>query len=195
MPFNPATPPEKFAFTKNKRNPKVVIVASHASAQTQGNTDTFNADQMLAQRLHQLMSKAFKENRDKVEIISPYKVQDYLAKNPQWKDTLDPTQIGKHFDADYVMFLEISRLSLYKERSNHLFYEGNAEIQVTVVDVANAEAGTEVSDVYVCTYPSSGPVPADYGPGKFRTQFINKMARDLTFWFASHPSENKHDLD
>src|SRR5688500_151159 len=66
-------PAEEFSFTEKKRNPKIAILVSHAGAHTLTSTDLFDADRELAQRLNKMLAKFYKDNRESVQLISPYK--------------------------------------------------------------------------------------------------------------------------
>src|ERR1051325_7663273 len=68
--MNPNLKPDWFDFTQKKPNARVVFLVCHTSAQTQANTDLFNADQLLATRLNQVLTKVYKENHDQVQLVS-----------------------------------------------------------------------------------------------------------------------------
>jgi hypothetical protein len=96
-----------------------------------------------------------------------------------------------------VVSLEITKMSLYEERSHNQLYRGHVEIHVTVVDVKNPEEGAVLTKPYVCEYPDLGSVPVDQDESMhvFRAKFIDKMSRDLSRWFAQYPTETKHDFE
>jgi hypothetical protein len=195
-------PAEEFSFTEKKRNPKIAVLVSHAGAHTLTSTDLFDADTELAQRLSQMLTKFYKDNRDSVQIIPPYKVQGYRSKHPEDWNTKGPAEIGKELGADFVINLEITRLSLYDEKSSGLrfqgqalMYQGKVEIEVTVVDVNNPEEGMLLTKFYRGTYPSVPEPATDCTVGAFKDRFFVRIARDLSRWFAAHPSEAKQGFD
>lgn len=193
--LDPNVPPDKFDFTKNKSDPKVVFIVSHANAQTQSDTDLVMADQEMAQRLNQVLTKFYKDAGTKVQLVLPSRVQEYQSKHNKWR--LDPPEnIGKYFGADYVVYMEITRMSLYMPNSQKQLYSGQAEIRVQIVDVANPEDGPVRNDSYICAqYPTHTAIPADNSVYVFRQRFIDKMCRDLACWFAKYPSEMKQMVD
>jgi hypothetical protein len=189
MPQDPKCPPD-FSLTESKKDPKVVIVASHGGSDTL-TTDLFNADRMLAEQLTIELQKRYKENGDRVKIEAPYKVQEYKARHADW-DLKTPVEVGKHFGADYVINLEITRLSLCDPQKHLDMYFWQAEIHVTVTDVNGPkEQGPVFTKNYVTSFPETGPVVADCTLAAFRARFIQQMARDLSCMFASHPTEAK----
>ena len=104
---------------------------------------------------------------------------------------------SKHFDADWVINLEIGSISLYEPNSKHFFYHGSAEIQVTVTDVHKPVGeGTVFDETYQLEYPKSNPMErTEMSPQKFREKFIDRIARDLTQYFAAHEPREKYSSD
>src|SRR5262245_56592057 len=78
---DPDFPPDAFKSNEKKPNPKVVFLVCHASARTQADTELFNADQLLAQRLTQLLAKLHKDRGDKIQIVPPTKVDAFKSRH------------------------------------------------------------------------------------------------------------------
>jgi hypothetical protein len=188
----PTSPPNNAVckLTNTKSNPKVVILAFHAGARTQ-TTDLFDVDRQLAEHLAQVLKKRFTDHGERVTVVEPYKVREYQAKNYNWQNK-SPHEIGKHFEADYVISLEIQKMSLYKEGSMRTLYEGRSEITVAVTDVNGpTEQGAVFTKNYQSSYPPQGPTPADESLGFFRAKFIDYMALDLSVLFAMYETGDK----
>src|ERR1051326_3222804 len=93
----PNNDPEMFSFTKHKKNPKVVFLVCQANSAYHLNTDLLNTDQQLAQRLVQVLTKFYQDNRDKIQIVPLAKVEEFKNKHPSdWK-TMAPEEFGRQF--------------------------------------------------------------------------------------------------
>ena len=182
--------PAKMPLTENKDDPTVVIVVSHTS-QLQNTTELFNADRLIANRLTEVLKRQYKLNRKKVNIIDPYKVWDYRSSHPNWA-LEGPRPIGDHFKADYVINIEIDKMTLYQKKTHNLLYQGQAELSISVTDMNAPEGQSPRSEPYVTTFPATHPVSAnDYSVGIFRSKFIDYMANDLSRYFSAHTTERK----
>jgi hypothetical protein len=187
----PNNDPEMFSFTKHKKNPKVVFLVCQANLPYHTNTDLLNTDQLLAQRLVQVLTRFYQDNRDKIQIVPLARIEEFKSKHPtDWK-TMGPEELGRHFGADYVVNMDISKLSLVE---GGLLLRGRAEIHVAVVDVHDAAEGKQ--QIYTCEYPGHGPVSSsDCTADVFRSRFVDKMSLDLGRWFASYPREMRYQFD
>ncbi len=92
------------------------------------------------------------------EVIDPRDVEDFLQKNVHAQ--VDPYAVGKAFDTDYVVFLEIIRFQM-RDRDHPQFLHGQVHASVTVHDV---RADPDELRHYpltqvICEYPDGGPVP------------------------------------
>ena len=172
---------------------KVLIIAAHAGA-LPADPALMRSDWDLAGRLTQLLEAMYKENKDQVKVIPPSQVKNYMNANPRWNEQT-PQVIAKHFDADKVINLEINSISLYDRGSANFFYHGNADIQVTVTDAHKPRGEGEVfSQDYQLEYPRSHPMEKmEMGPNQFRAKFIDRIAKDLSQYFAAHPPREKFD--
>jgi hypothetical protein len=187
----PQKNPPAFDLTAEKKNPKIAIVVSHGTSNN-FTTELWNADKELADRVTDMLKKQFKENRQKVEIIPVFKITDYRASHPDW-DLEGPVILGKHFEADYVITMEINRLTLYEKGYQPPHYRGNAEINVSVTDVhGEPRQGPVFKKNFLATYPRTHPIPADErSVGAFRSLFIDSMANDLCPYFAAYTTDRK----
>jgi hypothetical protein len=187
----PNNDPEMFTFTKHKKNPKVAFLVCQANPPYHANTDLLNTDQLLAQRLVQVLSGFYQSNRDKIQIVPLAKVEQFKSQHPSdWK-TMSPDELGRQLGADYVVNVDISKLSLVE---SGLLFRGRAEINISVVDVHDVAEGKQ--KIYTCEYPSHGPVyNSECTPEAFRSRFVDKMSLDLGRWFASYPREMRYQFD
>lgn len=189
--LNDKLPPECPLASKDKdKEVAVVLLTSFANLETRPEFQL--ADNDLNQRLAQQLRKRFEENKEKVTIIPPPRVKGYLATHSD-RGPLDRYDLGKHFKADYVVDLEINSIGLFVPGSAQRLVLGTADITVTVLDVNQPRGeGTIFETVYRTEYPDSGPQDAgNGGAGQFRGLFLDRMAKDLTRYFASYPMDEK----
>jgi hypothetical protein len=187
-------PPERPLAVEGK-DVKVVIVAAHAGS-LPADPVLMSSDWELAVRLTRMLEERFKENKDRVTVISPSMVKSYKNSHPRWNEQ-PPQTIGKHFDADWVVNLEINSISLFDRSSANFFYHGNADISVTVTDVHKDVNEGQVWELpYQLEYPRSRPLErSEMGVMQFRSKFLDRIAKDMTQFFASHPPREKYDSE
>jgi hypothetical protein len=188
LPWVDDKEPADFPLADPDREVKVVIVSNFAMAQTAAELQA--VDYLLSQKLAQVLENQFKQNKEKVTIIAPSRVQAYLRDHPRWLE--GPRQvIGDKFQADYVISLEINRFSLRRPQDRNLL-QGNAEIAVTVTDVHKPVGeGEKYSRTMTWTYPVQPRDEWDTNPPLFRAQFVEKIARELCWLFAAHPPRDR----
>jgi hypothetical protein len=175
--------PAACPLTIKGKESRVVIVAAHMELPS--NPALIPADWELTYKLTQILETRYRENNDRVKIVSPMQVKRYMNKNPRWREA-PPQDIGKYFAADYVVNLEINGIGLHEKGSASFFYKGSADISVTVTDVAKpASEGQKWEYPYQLAYPTGAAVEiSEMSPGAFRTRFIHRIARDIAEFFA-----------
>lgn len=90
-------------------------------------------------------------------IVDPRDVEDFIQKRPAAQ--IDPVAVGKKFDADYVIYLEILQFQL-RDPNAPQFLRGRIEASVSVHDI-RADAGSQRRYDLItakCEYPDDGPV-------------------------------------
>lgn len=145
------------------------------------------ADRHLAVKLAEEIHRLSEENREKVTIVKPNLVEQYKSQHSNWQ-ALDLTKVGHDFKADYVVNLEIDKLSLYEPNANQQLYRGQTEILVSVVDMKHPDDAEhkELND----RYPPEADIaltPWDLSPTMFRDQFLAHVAKRLANYFVDHP--------
>jgi hypothetical protein len=177
---------KQIASTDKERTVRAVVLVSNDA---NSSMDFVRADVELSHLVVNKMRDQCKYNNEKVELISPTKVNEFKNKHPDWR-TIPPEKIGTHFDADYVIDLEINKLSLYEYGSANQIYRGRAEISITLFDVNNPDEGAERSEFnYVYPSDSIQGVPIDDKPKeKFIEDFYKSLAEKITWHFTAHPT-------
>jgi hypothetical protein len=148
------------------------------------------ADRRLALQLAEEIRKLSVENHEKVTVVKPSLVEQYKSRQLNWQ-SLDPQEVGQYFHADYVVNLEIDKLSLYEPTAREM-YKGYAHILVSVVDVNNPEDLHQKE--FTDRYPSElrgGWDTFDMEPSVFREKFLGHVARKLAFYFVEHPKRER----
>ena len=67
-----------------------------------------------------------------VDLVDPRDVEDFIEKDPDAQ--LDPRRVGEHFDADYVVFLELLLFQI-RDPEQPQFLRGRISASVAVHDV------------------------------------------------------------
>jgi len=181
-PLCPLTIPDKES--------KVVIICAHEDMLA---SDPIfrDADEVICRQLIGMLTQRYKENKDKVQIVPVTKVYSYLRSHPEWL-MKSKQEIGKQFEADYLVYLELGPMTMF-EPGNSL-YRGRVEVHVTVFDVCKPEGeGIKYEPpFYTCLYPTAyGEDRIGMSPQNFRAKFLEKVAKDLTQYFAVHPTKDK----
>jgi hypothetical protein len=148
----------------------------------------------LSGALTRYLKDGCKANEEKVDIIPPGKVQDYKNTHPDWHaESLQ--ELGKHFEADYVIYIEVMSMSLYEQGSAKQLYRGKAELAVTVVNMKTPD-DDPIEQPYRCEYPASRPIMADdQNARQFYTSFLNYVAEHIAWYFTAHPTSEDYRCD
>jgi hypothetical protein len=192
IPQDSCYPPECEQLHLPKKEIKIVFLA-YVGAETRA--EFLRADRDVCDLLVQVLRKKYAENKYKITIVSPGQVEAFKDKNPDWR-TMGIAKLGEYFHADYVINLDLDGLSLYEPKSNNEWFHGQAEITVTVVDVAKAGDPPVFRKVLPCTWPRTGPASVfDTNPIQFRSEFYCFMVRELARIFAPYNTEDKLQVD
>jgi hypothetical protein len=183
----------KLASDEKGKEVKVVILAS---APVETGMEFIRVDRELSSVLARSLQQNYKESKEKVVIVSPRKVEKFKDQHADWQ-TLGLADIGRHFDADYVIYLEVRHIGLYERGSGRLMFRGTANVQVAVVDLHETDEDPLTKE-YVGTYPTGakGPVPVDdTNLPKFRQDFMEHIAKQLTNYFVPHTASDRLPCD
>jgi hypothetical protein len=183
---DPRDPPTLMALepADKEKEPRVVILA-YSGIETR--PEFITADRDLTTLLTQELQQYFKENQKRLKIVPAAKVQDYKSNHPDWQTDL--AQVGKHFGADYVIFLEIGSLGMYETGND--FYHGRAEIEVSVLNMRKMDESPNPVPLS-CDYPRPNePSPvSDMPPRVFYMQFMKYVAQRVSWCFLPHEMKN-----
>jgi hypothetical protein len=170
---------------KKKKELRVVVLAYRGNGLSQ---DYFDADRTLASAFVRKLDETFKMNKERVTIVPLKDVESYKRSCDDW-DQKPPSEIGKHFHADFVIDMELAQLSLYEPGARDIFH-GHCLIPITIIDVENPGEPFDHFD-YDSEYPGSGqsvPMDMETNAQKFKAKFLAKIAIDLTGMFSPLPT-------
>jgi hypothetical protein len=181
-------PPEMMQLADQDKDKlvKVLIVTHQEGVETR--PEFLTADQELASALTQGLVEMFKATKENVSIMPSGVVKRYKDDHPDWY--MDLPAVGKHFKADYLIYIEMDHMSLYQDNSRPPFYLGQADVNVKAIDVHHPEK--EQTKSFREQYPPDGPRDAtDYNPREFYQLFIGDTAMHIARFFAAHPYDAK----
>ena len=186
-PFDPNTTEPVFSLTIPNKESKVVFICTFED-NASPNDAYRDADLALCRQLTGLLTQQFKENKEKVKIEPVSNVYGYLREHKDWL-TQTKREIGKHFGADFVAYIELGPMTMYEQGCNKTLYRGTVEIRMTVCDVHKPEGeGMKPDQFYSSTYPAISPMDAgSMREANFRAKFLDHIAKDLVPYFAAHP--------
>lgn len=187
MPFVDDREPPRCKLTAPREDKTIAIVTWFGNSEMQLYSELVPTDNELSEKLAKILRDRYQTNNDRIKIVPNAQVRVY--QNKVTAKTWSPAVLGKNVKADYVIALEINRLSLH-ERGNMLL-RGSTEIAVKVYDVAKP-AGEQVifEDIYSRTYPKDNPIDSS-SVMQFRSIFLTHVARELSRWFAAYPHDER----
>jgi hypothetical protein len=169
----------------NSKEVRVVILTYSNKLETR--PELFGAERDLAQQFALKLQDGCKTNSESVVIVNPRKVEEFKSAHPGWSEA-DLADVGRHFKADYVIYLEINRLSLFNKADMNTQYKGHADISVALINVNKPDDSPERKE-FVCSYPSeASPIPVDANNpiSQFREEYFAHMAKKLSWYFTEH---------
>jgi hypothetical protein len=169
-----------------KKIPRVVIL-TWAGLETR--SEFIHADRQLSEMLGRQLTDLAEGNEEKLTIVPSRKVEEYKNNHSNWREK-DLAEIGRAFEADYVIYMEINAMSMYETGSGNSLFRGRTQMTLTLVDVKHPDE-TPAQQPFSCTYPSEakGAIPAgfdDNTPANFRQQFLAYVAKRLSYYFSKY---------
>jgi hypothetical protein len=188
------TPPElmNLAVPEKSQKDSRVLILTWSGLEMR--TELIHADRELSTMLSKQLVDLAKQNAEKLTVIPSRKIEEYKSTHPNWR-AIDQAQIGRHFDADWVIYLELNSLTLYEPQSAGQLFRGRAQMTVSLVDVHHPDDSPQ-QKAFSTTYPSEarGPVPADLdtNPMAFRQNFMQHVAKSLATYFVHYPKRETY---
>jgi hypothetical protein len=159
------------------REAKVVVVC-YAAPELKLRYSKLDAE--LASHVTRLMQT------NRINAVEPEYVRAWLDEHPDW-ETAD--EVGREFEADYVIEVEVSEFDLYEPHSTTL-YRGHAIGSVFVHKLVDGEQSERVytKDLNFM-YPTKQARSAyELSEIDFRRDFLSRLSEEIGFMF--YPSYN-----
>jgi hypothetical protein len=143
------------------------------------------------------VTKILRERVKKLDLVDSRKVEAWDQAHPSWTD---PAELAEAFDADMVVYFEVSSFRTQDPSSPGLF-EGRSSVHIRVVERAfpKDDKGKPIetepkttSVVYEAdrdsAFPIRGPQPAsaEVTPSSFKKKFVELVATELSWHFVGH---------
>ena len=167
----PSIEPEFDRATNKSLGAKDVLVAVACYAPTELKWDNAEVDREIAEYVsHRL-------NQHKITVRRPEQVRAWIDANPDWDK---PEEIGEGVDATHVIFIDLSKFSLYEEDAAHL-YRGRAEAVINVVEKQPDGEWDEIFvDELISVYPLAVPRPASQESfGTFKRKYLERLSEEI----------------
>lgn len=187
----PRVDPQVQALVSENKNKEIrVVVLVHTQPEVR--PELANADRELSRAVVRNLTLAHKHYEEKVIELAPAKVDAYKADHPDWYQDL--RKVGQHFQADYVIYIEIDKLSIFEEGSGNTLLRGKAEIRTSLVDISKVDADTRYHNDAI-SYPGESRYAFDSNdktPQQFRQEFLDYVGKKVSFQFVPHPTRDEY---
>ncbi len=121
----------------------------------------------------------------KIQTIEPDYVRAWVDQHPDWEMA---SEIGKAFDANYVIEIELESFSLYEEGNTTSLYRGKTVGFVHVIDMAN-DGERIFSKELDFAFPTKVPRSAyDQSLISFKREYLSRLSEKIGFMFYEHYS-------
>jgi hypothetical protein len=189
----------KFAFPEaSSSEPTRLAVITYVDLNTQLETGHF--DHELTQAVAWSLAQGFqREKRKDIEVIRADVVSKWQDEHPDWH-SIGYAELGKALvdkkgrPADYVLTMEVERLSFYPEGSSRTLLQGRAEIHLFITRVDDDQRVFEDNLSIECPHGRQ-LVASEHGLSKFRREFIAKSASVVNYEFLPHESHEDFSKD
>jgi len=173
---------------KDKRVKVAIIAASNIDVRS----ELTRVDRELAAQTVKHLSELCKYNDENVVVVPVNVIERYKTDHPDWDHPLDLVRIGQDLKVRYVVYMEINALSLYVPKSNNQFYQGETDIKITLVNARKPDELPE-EDHFHEIYPESPRSTFDDpNPVAFRQEFLDQIAKKISWKFTKHKSEDNY---
>lgn len=117
-----------------------------------------------------------------IKFVPAQEVVDFQQRDAEW-DRKPPAEIGQHFEADRVLFVELTQYTTREPDSPHL-YRGRVSANVKVYDPAQPTGGALYRTTIDTVYPSD--TPGQYGTDEItiRKSSMEAFANDVAGKFC-----------
>ena len=163
------------------RNTRVAVVC-YASDELKYECE--HIDHIIARQV------GYQLSMNKIDVVPSDEVRSWMIPNPDW-DTA--AEVGKAFDVNFVVYIDVSDFSLYERDSNTLF-RGRCEAIVSVYEMETDGSGDRIfSHDLNSQYPIQVPRSAtDVSYDTFRMEYFSRLSDEIGRLF--YPYLNGDDI-
>ncbi|NQU25336.1 MAG: hypothetical protein HQ567_28970 [Candidatus Nealsonbacteria bacterium] len=156
---------------------KVAVVCQSVVMMSMG--EQFGAPAELARELNRKLA----EGVPKIRMVDQQKVEAWIDEGGGMGGDFDYTELGRDLGAEMVVVVELEGFSL--EQSTVL-YQGKADVQFTVYDMADGKVTFDKPMPQVVHPPNSGVEKSATREVEFRREFIGVLADRIGRHFYAH---------
>lgn len=174
-----------------KKDAKVVVLVSGKVGLS---PDLAGVDRVLNAELIRMLDARVKDNKEEVQILKMSIVDKFKEENPNWR-SLHPFDFGKAVadGADYVIDVEIVDMDLYKPGGRGRWLQGHSTISISAYDLTRPLKEPAFKKEIEFEYPQGREVEIEQRGvaavsqiSTFRLGFVQRMASDISVYFAAH---------
>lgn len=167
----PSIEPDFDRMTNKSLTDRDVRVAVACYAPTELKWDNAEIDREIAEFV------SYRLHEHKITVCSPERVRAWMNANPDWDK---PEEIGEGVDVTHVVFIDLSKFSLYEPDASHL-YRGRAEC---VVNVVEKQPSGDWDEIYVkehiSAYPLAAPRPTSQESfSSFKRHYLERLSEEV----------------
>jgi hypothetical protein len=180
----------KLASADKDKKVRVAVLASSTDLEVRDQLARVDRD--LAVLVTKRLNDLCKYNDEKVRAIPSNVVERYKNEHLAGDQPLDLLRVGEDLKVDYVIYLEVTALTLYEKGSSNQLYHGNADVKVSLVNVHKPDDPPEVR-YFNREYPTS-PISTFDMPNAmaFRQKFLDHVAERISWYFTAHPTDKDY---
>ena len=143
----------------------------------------------LASNVGEKLAAEMAQRSLKTEVVDPRDIEDFLQRDIDAQ--IAPQAVGREFDADYVIYLEIFEFQI-RDPDIPQFLQGRIDASISVHDI-RADPGTDRTDELTAVewlHPEAGPVTfSPTNAPTIRRSTYRKFAEQVARKFYAHTVE------
>ncbi|TWT64492.1 hypothetical protein [Rubinisphaera italica] len=171
----PSIEPDFDVQTNKSMSDKEVSVCVVAFAPTNLKWDFPKIDHELSRYV------AFRLVEHEIKVVNPDQVKAWLDSHPDWDK---PEEIGKAFDCNYVIYIDMNDFHLYEENSTTL-YRGRSENYISVIEMDEDGYGEKIYSKEVNSkYPIRAPrSTSEMSLDTFKREYLSRLSKEIGWLF------------
>lgn len=128
-----------------------------------------------------------------INVVEPHKIQSWIDDNAGGVEESDLIEIGRKFDANYIVHIKLDQFA-YKEENSPNLFRGRTKAKLMVVqidDIPGAKGrkrGRKIYDKgFSSVYPEHQPKSGEEISGHvFRKQYLERVSGEIAQFFYDH---------